>query len=199
MSRPTSRSHHTGPGEDTGSATRPHPATGPARPDYATAPASAVHAAPADVFAGRPRTLMLALSAWLTSFLAGLLAVAYSMGRIEQLRDVLRADVRGQRPRITPDSLERVVRATLNVGLAGVTGLIAVQLVLLLLMLAGLHWARVVLTVAGALGVLGTAFATVTFASQTRPLLVAEVLLIIGGTVYMYLPGSGAWFRAQPH
>ncbi|HEY2723944.1 MAG TPA: hypothetical protein VGI84_04590 [Pseudonocardiaceae bacterium] len=169
--------------------------TGPARPGYAAAPPPAPSAPPPGA---RPRVVMLAFSVWVSSFMAGLLAVAYSLSKLDELRGVLAADVRAQRPQIAPDALDRVVRTTINVGLAGVTGIVLAQLVLAVLVLGRHHWARVTLTALGLAGMLATLFALVTFAERTQVLLAAQAVLIVGGIVLMFQPGANTWFRGDP-
>lgn len=186
----------------------PHPASGPARPDYVTARSLVSRAAQVETRDAlprqraaprdRPTVLVLALSVWLSSFLAGLLAVAYSLGRIEEVRELLQDDVRRQRPQIAPDALDRVVHATLDAGLAGMSVIILVQLVFLLLTFTGYRWARVLLTAAGGLGALAAPYAGIAFAERARMLLLAQVLLAVGGAVLIYLPGANSWFRADP-
>lgn len=195
-----SRSPDTEPGEGaTDLAPDPAPmtptTTGPARPGYAAAPPPAPSAPPPGA---RPRVVVLAFSVWVSSFMAGLLAVAYSLSKLDELRGVLAADVRAQRPQIAPDALDRVVRTTINVGLAGVTGIVVVQLVLAVLVLGRHHWARVTLTVLGLAGMFATMFALVTFAERTQVLLAAQALLIVGGIVLLFQPGANTWFRGDP-
>jgi hypothetical protein len=183
--------HSSEPGEATTEAAPPaRVAASPARPDYTVASPPA-----ASPSAGKPRIVVLAFSVWISSFLAGLVAVAYSLSSLDELRGALQADVRAQRPQIAADALDRVVRATLNVGLAGVTGMIVLQLMLVLLVLGRHNWARILLTVMGGLGILATAFALVTFAERTQVLLAAQAVLIVGATVLMFLPSANTWFR----
>ena len=132
---------------------------------------------------------------WVASVLVGLVAIAYSATRFDELHQRLADEVRAQQPDIGAELLNRVVDTTLSIGLAGPAVVLGVQLLLAALMRGRRGWARVALAVVGLLGLLGAAVSLVSLAEQVRLVLPLQALLIVVGTVLMFTPSASTWFR----
>ncbi|MGH3797474.1 MAG: hypothetical protein ACRDSP_21605 [Pseudonocardiaceae bacterium] len=173
----------------------PQPAPGthtgpiPAPPKYASEPPRLTRSV------DPPGVVRWSFWLWLGSFAVGLLAIAYSVSKVDTIRGLLENDVRAQRPGISIELLNRVVDTTLYVGLAATTAVILMQLLLAVLMRTRRNWARITLVLMGAFGLVVTVFSLVTVDEKARAALPLQALLMVIATVLMFLPSAGAWFR----
>lgn len=164
----------------------------PARPDHTVAPPPL--RAPS---LNPPRPVTLSFWLWMASFVVGLLAIAYSLSRFDELHQRLADTVRAQEPGIGGELLNRAVDITLYVGLGGPAAVILLQLLLAVLMRARRNWARVLLAVLAVVGIAGAVFSLVTVAEQARVAVPLQALLIVVATVLMFLPAANTWFRQR--
>ncbi len=146
----------------------------------------------------RPKEVDTSFWLWIGSMVVSLLGAILTFSQLDGIRqqaidEALRAD-----PSIDRQFFESTFDAVLVGGL--VFGLIVAALVLFFVfkMRAGRNWARIVLTVLGAINVLGGLFGL----GQPQPALtlvtsVLSMLLIVGAIVMMYVKGADRWFR-QP-
>lgn len=149
----------------------------------------------------RPKEVDISFWLWIGYIMVSLLGAILTFSQFGDVRqqaidNALRAD-----PTIDPEFLESTFDAFLVFGL--VFGLVLVALVLFFIfkMRAGRNWARIVLTVIGAIIVLGGLFSLTLGRAEPALSLVTSVLstlLVIGAIVMMYVKGAGRWFR-WPH
>lgn len=164
----------------------------PARPDHTVAPPPLRGPS-----LNPPRPVTVSFWLWVASFVVGLLAIAYSLSRFDELHQRLADTVRAQEPGIGGELLNRAVDITLYIGLGGPTAVILLQLLLAVLMRARRNWARVLLAVLAVVGIAGAVFSLVTVAEQARVAVLVQALLIVVATVLMSLPAASTWFRQR--
>ena len=148
----------------------------------------------------RPKEVDTSFWLWIGSMVVSLLGAILTFSQFDDIRqqaidDALRAD-----PTLDPQFFESAFEIALVVGLVFGLLVVALELFFLFKMRAGRNWARIVLTVLGAVSVLTALFGL----AQPQPALslvtsVLSTLLVIGAIVMMYIKGADRWFRQPRH
>ena len=144
----------------------------------------------------RPKEVDTSFWLWIGSMVVSLLGAILTFSQFDGIRqqaidEALRAD-----PTFDRQFFESTFDAVLIAGLVFGLLLVALELFFILKMRAGRNWARIVLTVLGAISVLGALF--VLGQPQPAATLVTSVLsllLVVGAIVMMYHKGANPWFR----
>lgn len=151
----------------------------------------------------RPAAAAVSFWCWLVGSLVAGAAVVLTATRIDPIRAEF-ARLAGDRdPDATQATIDRVASASVLVVVGAGVLLALLGLLLAGPMRAGRGWARLVLTVVAAAAV---AYAAFVVSALTDPMLdrlrmpvvvglLGYAALALVGTVCMYLPGAGAWFR----
>lgn len=148
-------------------------------------------AAPAPV--ARPKSVDNAFMAWLTVTAIGVLSLILV---ITVSGDDIRKSLQDSNPNYTAKQLDDAVTTGKVVGI--ILGLIFVGLYLLFVykMRAGRNWARITLTVLGALSILSTLLGS----GQNGALLLivglVQAVLIVAAVYFMYRPDANQYFAA---
>ncbi|MGI9064673.1 MAG: hypothetical protein ACR2FQ_12825 [Pseudonocardiaceae bacterium] len=143
-----------------------------------------------------PKEVELSFRLWIASIVVSLLGSILTFATIDDIRQQTIDDTLASTPGADPQFIENTVNVGLIVGLVFGLALLALEVFFIVKMRAGRNWARIVLTVLGALGVISGLF------SLGQPGLTAltsglSALILIAAIVTMYLPGAAPWFR-QP-
>ncbi|WP_083886657.1 hypothetical protein [Actinoalloteichus spitiensis] len=150
----------------------------------------------------RPATVNTAFVLWMANAVLGILAATAVFLTIDTAvaRQVAASGVSAE----LGETVIGFARSTVLVA-ATISALLAGLMILFVFMMrAGRNWARIVLTVLGALSVLGTLSDLGSLAANFEIggpgillgiLAVAQPLLIVGGVVMMYLADSNRYFR----
>ncbi|GAA3889436.1 hypothetical protein GCM10022243_62800 [Saccharothrix violaceirubra] len=151
-----------------------------------------------------PRVLEISRLLWVASALVGMLRFVVQLAD----RDMLIDELLRQNPGLGQDEIDLTVNGSIVVGLLFGGLLVLVYALLSRRMLSGRNWARVVLTVFGAIGVfvgLGRSLLVVSGAAAAAGVAVTAVDVVAGlvtaaldGTaaVLMYRSASSAYFAA---
>jgi hypothetical protein len=125
-----------------------------------------------------------------------LLGAILTFSQFDDIRQQAIDEALRDNPTLDQQFLESTFNTILIVGLVFGLLLVALELFFIFKMRAGRNWARIVLTVLGAISVLGALFGL----GQPQPALVLvtsvlSTLLVIGAIVMMYVKGADRWFR----
>ena len=139
---------------------------------------------------------------WLTSFAAGLMAIVFAFlardAQVERLKEIV-TDIR---PDQDAASLEAVASVVFWGTLGALALVIAVEALLVRVMMRRRRWPRwvlmPVLLLHGAVALLADGFVVLPEEGvYVGALLAAQLLLALAGLVVSFLPGAGAWLRAE--
>jgi hypothetical protein len=146
----------------------------------------------------RPADVTKAFVLWLASVAVSLVGqvIAYPAASATVRETVSRAAESSGTP-IPAAELETITRVGLAVGLALIVVLSAVWVLVGFKLHAGRNWARVLIAVVTALGVISMLATADGFSSLAAILSLAQNLLAIAVVVYVYRPESSAYF-AKP-
>ncbi len=138
-----------------------------------------------------PKEVELSFRLWIASIVVSLLESILTFVTIDDIRQQTIDDTIASTPGVDPQFIENTVNV---VGLVFELALLALVVFFSVKMRAGRNWARIVLTVLGALDVIGGLFLLGQYglAALTFGL---SALIIIAPIVTMYLPGAAPWFR----
>ncbi len=144
----------------------------------------------------RPKEVDNSFWLWIGSIVVSLLGAILTFSQFDGIRQQAIDEALRDNPTLDRQFFESTFDAILVVGLVFGLFLVALQLFFIFKMRAGRNWARIVLTVLGAISVLTGLFGL----GQPQPALslvtsVLSMLLIVGAIVMMYVKGADPWFR----
>jgi uncharacterized membrane protein len=149
------------------------------------------------VIVDRPKSVDNAFMVWLTSAAIGVLSLilSISLGR-DQIRDAARTSLQGQNKAFTEADLNNAV--TIATVFAILVGIIIAGLFLLFAykMRAGRNWARITLTVLGALSILFTILGVGNSGVASLIVSLIQAALILIAVYFMYRPDANQYFAA---
>ena len=144
-----------------------------------------------------PTVMRTSLGLWITSFLAGFVAMALSFGNLRELRAGLEEIARQRQPDVEADVVDQAVNILLYGALGGTVSLISLQVILAVVMGTRRSWARALLTVVAVLSLPVLILTRDVVSGQAGWTLAIEALLILAALGTMFLPGANSWFRQQ--
>jgi hypothetical protein len=172
----------------------------PARPSTASAIRSPLDVLPVPA----PRCVVASTWIWIASCLVPLLAIIYSVTRLDDVRAHIHATAVIEDPTATAESLDRVVNVTMWIALAALAVPAVVEIVLALLMVNRRNWARVLLLLVGLLGIPAAAIAFGALSDDAAASknnlaigIAVQALLVVVAIVLMFLPSANHWFRSR--
>lgn len=141
-----------------------------------------------------PKEVELSFRLWIASIVVGLLGSLLTFAMLDEFRQQAIDDIIASTPEVDPQFAENAVNASLIGGLVFGLVLLGLEVLFIVKMRAGRNWARITLTVLGAIGIIGGLF------SLGQPGLAAvtsglSALILLGAVATMYLPGAQPWFR----
>jgi len=146
----------------------------------------------------RPHEVVVAVYLWIASLVIGLIVLATSFGSLgPQGRDELDAQLASnpELASMNPDTI--VLDASIAVVVVSLV-VVALRVFLLIKLAAGRRWARSILTVLGALSVLGAVVSVRSAGALDAALSVVNALLIAAAVVYMFSAGATKFFSPAP-
>jgi hypothetical protein len=172
----------------------------PARPSTASSIRSPLDRLPVPA----PRSVIASLWIWIISCLVPLVAIIYSVTRLDDVRAHLRATAMIEDPSATAESLDRVVNVTMWIALAALAVPVVVEIILAIVMANRRNWARVLLLLAGLLGIPAAAIAFGALSDDAAASknnlaigIAVQALLVVVAIVLMFVPSANHWFRTS--
>src|SRR5918997_1592134 len=144
----------------------------------------------------RPKEVDISFRLWIGSMVVSLLGAILMFSQFDDIQQQAIDEALRANPTLDRQFVESTFDAFLIAGLVFGLVLVALELFFIFKMRAGRNWARIVLTVLGAISVLGALFGL--GQPQPAPSLVTSVLsllLVVGAIVMMYVKGANQWFR----
>jgi hypothetical protein len=140
-----------------------------------------------------PREVRYSFILWIVTAVISLINGAQVVGQRDALRSAILAGEATQpgAPKLTPDQLETAVTGSIVVAIGLAVVIAGLYVLFAVKMRAGRNWARIVLTVLAALGVV------VGVLGQRSVYSVLGLVCEVGGAVLMYLAPATAYFGAQ--
>lgn len=151
----------------------------------------------------RPKALTFSFWCWILGSLVVGAAAALSATKIDAMRTEFARLATERDSAASQSTIDSVAAASVLI-VVGTGALLAVLgLLLALAMRSGRGWARVFLTV---IGIVAIGYAAVVSSALTDPMLddlrapvtgglLGYIVLVLVATIWMYLPGTTAWFR----
>ncbi|MGZ4558863.1 MAG: hypothetical protein ACXVGB_09425 [Mycobacteriaceae bacterium] len=141
----------------------------------------------------------MAVDLWIASLVVGLIALLASFSSIGPLvRQELDAQL-ASNPDLASIDRETIIRiasyAVVAINLFGV----ALRVFLVVKLAAGRRWARTLLTVLGALSVVGAILTVRSGTAVDAAVSVLQALLVAAAIVYMFSEGAKTYFLPTPH
>ena len=148
----------------------------------------------------RPKEVDTSFWLWIGSMVMSLLGAILTFSQFDDIRQQAIDDALRANPTLDRQFFESTFDTVLIVGLVFGLLLVALELFFIFKMRAGRNWARIVLTVLGAISVLSALFGL----GQPQPALTLvtsalSMLLVVGAIVMMYVKGAAPWFRRPRH
>lgn len=142
----------------------------------------------------RPSTVNTAFFLYLAVAVLGLLGVLVALASVGAARAQVERQLAAQGQSLPAGTLDGILAASIGIGIG--VGVISAALYVLFafFMRRGANWARIVLTVLSAFGIVGGLLGLGNIA-QTFGLGLIQLLLLIAAVVLMYLRPSMAYFR----
>lgn len=178
--------------------------TGPSEPEGQSRPFEPMPSAPAlneqelsQVAVARPKSVDNAFLAWIIATAIGIvgLIVSLTLGS-DQIRDTARASLERQGRSFTEQDVDNLATLSKTIAIVIVLILTALYLFFMFKMRAGRNWARITLTVLGALGVVFIVINLGSAAAVSLVISLVQAVLIVAAVVFMYRPDANQYFSA---
>jgi len=172
----------------------------PVRPSTASQILSPLDNIPAPA----PISVVVSMWAWIFSCVVPLLAIVYSLTRLDDVRTHLQGTALIETPDKTAESIDRVVTITVSIALVSLAVPIIFEIILAILMVNRRNWARMMLLLFGLIGIPAAAIAFGALsddgAANKNNLTIGisvQALLVLFAIIVMFLPSANYWFRTR--
>ncbi|HET9256033.1 MAG TPA: hypothetical protein VFO16_12640 [Pseudonocardiaceae bacterium] len=146
----------------------------------------------------RPGEVGVSFWLWISAVVLGALGFVVSSLQVREIRDQAIQQMLSQRPEMDPATFERIMTIVIGVFFLIRLLFLVLETVFAFLMRGGRDWARIVLTVFGAMTIAGELISLPSTRGLELVLGLIQLALVIGAIVYMYLPAANTWFQPRP-